>query len=214
MMNIDQFQGTEEGFSQQDLNQAQFPETQQFPNQQEVREPSPMEYVKENTPSNDPVVPSVNEIPSTIPSQPEVAETEEIDVKALKEDVETIKRILVTILSKKEIMDFSVVPLDLIEPTFEVSNTSKRSMIFPFGGPAIRYGLDEFKKALEKVISLDANTSILVYQSERIRNNGKTPEPKYMKVTPGQIEVFKTAIANKERANSIPAEQQSGHIPV
>ena len=49
MMNIDQFQGTEEGFSQQDLNQAQFPETQQFPNQQEVREPSPMEYVKENT---------------------------------------------------------------------------------------------------------------------------------------------------------------------
>ncbi|NLB12108.1 hypothetical protein GX830_01885, partial [Candidatus Dojkabacteria bacterium] len=156
MMNIDQFQGTEEGFSQQDLNQAQFPETQQFPNQQEVREPSPMEYVKENTPSNDPVVPSVNEIPSTIPSQPEVAETEEIDVKALKEDVETIKRILVTILSKKEIMDFSVVPLDLIEPTFEVSNTSKRSMIFPFGGPAIRYGLDEFKKALEKVISLDA----------------------------------------------------------
>ena len=47
------------------------------------------------------MIPSVNEIPSTIPSQPEVAETEEIDVNSLKEDVETIKRIFVTILSKR-----------------------------------------------------------------------------------------------------------------
>ncbi|MDD2577963.1 MAG: hypothetical protein PHP96_01065 [Candidatus Dojkabacteria bacterium] len=209
-MNINQFQGIEEEFSQQnttpeqssqqDLNQAQFPDIQPFVNQEP--ESSPMQYVKENTPSNDPVVPF------------EVAETEETDVKSLREEVETIKSILLALLNKKEIKDFSVLPIDMTKPTFEVSNTSKRSMIFPFGGPAIRYGLDEFKKALEKVISLDANTSILVYQSERIRNNGKTPEPKYMKVTPGQIEVFKTAIANKERANSIPTEQQSGHIPV
>ncbi|NLB12041.1 hypothetical protein GX830_01545, partial [Candidatus Dojkabacteria bacterium] len=151
-MNINQFQGIEEEFSQQnttpeqssqqDLNQAQFPDIQPFVNQEP--ESSPMQYVKENTPSNDPVVPF------------EVAETEETDVKSLREEVETIKSILLALLNKKEIKDFSVLPIDMTKPTFEVSNTSKRSMIFPFGGPAIRYGLDEFKKALEKVISLDA----------------------------------------------------------
>lgn len=204
-MNIDQFQGigTEEGSSQQDFNQTQPPETQQFPNQQqEEGEISPMQYVRENTPSNDPSVPPVSELPRSTPSQLEVSETE-------KDELQTVKSILRDILNKTEIKDYSVLPIDMTKPTFGVSNTSERSMIFPFGKHTIyiRFGLEEFKEALEKVISLDANTSILVYQSKRISNNGELPKPRYIKFTPEQIEVFKTAIANKEMSNTIPTEQ-------
>lgn len=181
------------------------PETQQYTSaqvtpgfEQNVVE-NPIEFIRENTPSNEPV----NTEPSIL--EPKGANEEAIlDSKEEAEptdDIVTMKELLVALLDNQKIRDFSDFPPEMTNPQFYTAESSGREMIQPFGIDKIRFGLDEFSKALKTSIPLDENTYLLKYISGRTTNDGKSIKPRFLKCTKDQVEKWDKVIQEKNQTS-------------
>jgi hypothetical protein len=187
---------------QQDFNPVQYPEDQQFPNQvvetpeeqpvQEEKSVDPIAFIRENTPGND-----------------TSAEIEDTDTKDLREQLAFVKDLLGVLIASKKIRNYSDYPDEITQPTFHTSTASGREMILPFGKftNTVRFGLAEFKKALDNALKLNEESIILTYQSERVGSTGQKPQPRYLKFSEKQVEELKLAIANKESGESATIDQ-------
>ena len=163
---------------------------------------SPMEQVRQYSPTNDEITPT-QEVPEN--------ENPTKNIQELQDQVSYLKNIVSIFLKKADIKDFSKLQAD---PKFPEFNNSGRKMIFPFGQEnETILGLKEFKKALNNPIPFDNENQIVIYQSGRTFENGNTPEPLYLKSNSEQIETWKSAIANYENSQSSMTQIQQEPVP-
>jgi hypothetical protein len=202
---------------QPEVTQPQVPPVSEVPQTPEVEETEetddPMEYIRRNTPGNpDNSTPQVN---PEVPQEPRVVTPEETPQPVnnpqieeegpqenLKEELNSVKELLSAFLEGKKIKDLTEYPEELLNPEVFTSS-SGREMFKPFGIQTIRFGYEEFKKSLESAMSLDEETYILRYMSERPREDGSRPEPRLLKCTKEQVDKWKSVIQQREQQTQV-----------
>lgn len=168
----------------------------------------PLEYVRNNTPGNrgtsSPVSPEISTNPA-MRSEEELTppitnpETEKEDPQEdLKAELASVKELLSALLEERKVKDLTVYPRELLNPEV-ITTSSGREMIKPFGIQTVRFGYEEFKKALDTAMALDESTYILKYISERQREDGSQPEPRLLKCSKEQVDRWKAEIERKEQ---------------
>jgi hypothetical protein len=172
---------------QPEVTQHQVPPVSEGAQAREVEETDdPMEYIRRNTPGN--------------LGTPQVEK--EGPQENLKEELNSVKELLSAFLGGKKIKDLTEYPEELLNPEVFTSS-SGREMFKPFGIQTIRFGYEEFKKSLESAMSLDEETYILRYMSERPREDGSRPEPRLLKCTKEQVDKWKSVIQQREQQTQV-----------
>ena len=182
---------------------------------------NPINFIRQETPSNDeyvsaqepriqqnisaPEEPEFTPVPETTTLKSEFVETD--NKEPLEKKLDSLKDLIVAILDDQKVKDLADYPSELLNPEV-FGSSSGRKMIKPFDIQTVRFGYTEFKKALENPMFLDDNTYILKYLSERPRDDGSTPEPRYLKCTKEQVDRWKEFVQETDQSNNTQLQEQ------
>jgi hypothetical protein len=183
------------------------PNTQETPKTEE-KAYDPISFIRGETPHNS--EPEEKVLPTNPPEFKPVQQESTVnpEMESLEKQLVSVKELVSVLLNNQKIRDFTVFPVELGNPEVFISENSGREMIKPFGIEAIRFGFAEFKVALDNALFLEENTYILKYLSERPREDGSTPEPKYLKCTSEQIKKWKDYVQETEQGDHTQLQEQ------
>ena len=156
---------------------------------------NPIDFIRENTPSNENMPAQQSQIPI------DVVESDSKERPEQGEDLTTMKELLAALLDNQKIRDFSDFPPEMTKPGFYTAESSGREMIKPFGIDRIRFGLDQFSEALKNSVPLDGDTYILKYVSGRKTSDGKDTKPKFLKCTREQVEKWTKEVQGRDQTS-------------